>query len=51
MEINRFHDRQHYNEVIAAVDEDPRIAPLFEQFIGLFDEDNKPEKTTYYRMI
>lgn len=51
LEINRFHDRQHYNEVIVAVDEDPRIAPLFEQFIGLFDEDNKPEKTTYYRMI
>lgn len=51
MEINRYKDRQHYNEVIATVDEDPRIAPLFEEFIGLFDESNKPEKTTYYRMI
>ena len=51
MEINRYKDRAHYNEVIATVDEDPRIAPLFEEFIGLFDEGNKPEKTTYYRMI
>jgi quinol monooxygenase YgiN len=51
MEINRFRDRTHYTEVIASVDEDPRIKPLFEEFIGLFEEGNQPEKTTYYRMI
>lgn len=51
MEINRFRDRAHYNEVIASVDEDPRIKPLFEEFIGLLKEGEQPEKTTYYRMI
>ncbi len=51
MELNRYRDRQHYNEVIASVDEDPRIKPLFEEFIGLFEEGNQPDKSTYYRMI
>jgi len=52
MEINRFRDRQHYNEVIAAVDGDPRLGPLFEEFISLFDaEEYRPEKRTYFRMI
>lgn len=52
MEINRFMDLQHYNQVTAAVDQDDRIGQLFKDFISLFDdEDNKPEKTTYYRMI
>lgn len=51
MELNRYRDRQHYNEVIASVDEDPRIKPLFEEFIDLFGEGSQPEKTTYYRMI
>ena len=52
MEINRFIDRQHYNQVISAVDDDPRITQLFKEFMSLFnDEDNEPEKTIYYRMI
>jgi len=52
MEINRFRDRQHYNEVIAAVDGDPRLEPLFKEFISLFDaEEYRPEKRTYFRMI
>ena len=52
MEINRYNDRQHYNDVIAAVDQDPRIKTLFEEFISLFDEDgDQPMKTTYYRML
>lgn len=52
MEINRFRDRQQYNEIIAAVDEDPRIRPLFEEFMSLFDaEEAQPEKITYFRMI
>lgn len=52
MEINRFKDRQHYNEVIAAVDSDPRISPIFEKFMSLFSSDEyQPEKTTYHRMI
>ena len=52
MEINRFRDWEHYNEVIASVDKDPRIAPLFEQFIKLFNgDDNQPEKSTYFRIL
>ena len=52
MEINRFRDRQHYNEVIKAVDEDTRIKPLYEEFMSLFDaEEYQPEKRTYFRMI
>jgi len=52
MEVNRFRDRQHYNEVIGAVDEDPRIGSLYEKFISLFSvEEYKPEKRTYFRMV
>lgn len=52
MEINRFRDRQHYNEVIEAVDEDPSIKPLYEEFMSLFNvEEYQPEKQTYFRMI
>ena len=52
MEINRFRDRQHYNEVIGAVDEDPRIGPLYKEFMSLLNaEDCQPEKSTYFRMI
>lgn len=51
MEINRFKDRQHYHEVIAAVDNDPRIRSLFEKFLSFYSEHNKPEKTTYHRIL
>lgn len=51
MEINRFMDVQSYNEVIAAVDEDPRMSPLFKEFMSLFNDEDKPEKTAYHRMI
>lgn len=52
MEINRFKDRQHYKKVIKAVDEDPRIKPLYEEFKSLFDaEEYQPEKRTFFRMF
>jgi len=52
MEINRFRDRPHYNEVIAAVDEDPNFKLLFDEFMGLFSaEEYKPQKSVYFRMI
>jgi len=52
MEINRFRDREHHNDVVAAVDADPRMGPLFEEFISLFDaEEYQPEKRNYFRMI
>jgi uncharacterized protein YbaA (DUF1428 family) len=52
MEINRYKNREHYNEVVTAVDNDPRMAPLFVKFLALFNEkENKPEKTTYYRIL
>jgi quinol monooxygenase YgiN len=52
MEINRYKNREHYNEVVTAVDNDSRMAPLFVKFLALFNEkENKPEKTTYYRIL
>ena len=51
MEINRYEDRAHYGEVIAAVDGDPRIKPLFEEFMSLIDSEETTERSTYYRMI
>lgn len=52
MEINRFRDLRHYNEVIGAVDDDPRIGPLYEDFMSLLNaEECQPEKSTYFQMI
>ena len=51
MEINRYKDRAHYNEVVAAVEGDPNIRPLLQEFINLFEDGKPPEKNTYYRMI
>lgn len=52
MEINRFKDRDHYNEITAAVDDDPRIKQLYEEFVSLFKADaNEPDKRVYFRMV
>ena len=51
MEINKFSDQEHYDSVIAKVDEDPRIAPLFEELKGLLEKGEIPEKATYLRML
>lgn len=51
MELNRYKDREHYNEVTASVDADPRLKPIFDEFITLFEEKSQPEKNTYFRMI
>jgi hypothetical protein len=52
MEIDRYRDREHYNDVTILVDEDPRMSPLLEDFKSLFSgDDNKPEKKIYNRMI
>lgn len=52
MEVNRFRDREHYLDVLGAVEKDPRVSPLFEEFLSLFKADeNKPEKRTYFRMV
>ena len=52
MEINRFRDREHYLEVMKAVEEDPRIKRLYEEFTSVIDvEDGKAEKRTYLRMM
>ena len=51
MEINKFSDQEHYESVIAKVDEDPRIAPLFEELKGLLEKGEMPEKATYLRML
>ncbi len=52
MEINRYRDLEHHNTVVSAVDKDPRIKPVFEEFINLFDDEaGRPQKTSYYRML
>jgi hypothetical protein len=51
MEINKYHDQKHYEDVSAAVDGDPRIEALFEEFLGLFEQGNAPQKDTYLRML
>jgi quinol monooxygenase YgiN len=51
MEINKFSDQEHYDSVIAKVDEDPRIAPLFEKLKGLLEKGEMPEKAAYIRML
>jgi quinol monooxygenase YgiN len=51
MEINKFLDQKHYDSVIAKVDEDPRIAPLFEELKRLLEKGVIPEKATYLRML
>ena len=51
MEINKYMDEEHCDQVIAKVDEDPRIAPFFEEFMGLFEKGEMPEKSTYLRML
>jgi len=51
LEVNKFHDREHYEEVTAAVEGDERITVLFQEFIGLFEEGEAPEKSTYLRML
>ncbi|MCW3989684.1 MAG: antibiotic biosynthesis monooxygenase [Candidatus Bathyarchaeota archaeon] len=51
MEVNKYHDEKHYEDVSAAVDGDPRIEALFEEFLGLFEQGNAPQKDTYLRML
>jgi len=52
MEINRFRDKGHYEGFVADVEKDPRIGSLSKEFMQLFeDEDYKPEKHIYYKMI
>jgi quinol monooxygenase YgiN len=51
LEVNKFHDQDHYQEVISAVDKDPRISDLFEEFLTLFETGEAPEKNTYLRML
>jgi len=51
MEINKYHDEKHYEEVSAAVEGDPRIEALFKEFLELFEQGKAPQKDTYLRML
>ena len=51
MEVNKYHDEKHFEDVSAAVEADPRIEALFEEFLGLFEQGNAPPKDTYLRML
>lgn len=52
MEIYKFKDRAHYEEVISTVAKDDRINLVSEEFNALFNiEEYKPEKNVYYKMM
>lgn len=52
MELYRFRDREHYEEVVNSVGKDPRIESLTRIFTSLLEgEENKPRKGVYFRMI
>lgn len=52
MEINRFKNREHYLEVMKAVERDSRIRGLYEEFATIIDvESCEAEKKTYLRML
>jgi hypothetical protein len=52
MEINKFKDRRHYQEVVTAIQNDPRISEMTKEFMSLFEPgEYKPEKRAYFRMI
>ena len=52
MEINRFRDKEHYQQVASTLNDDPRISQLFEEFQKLLgDTEYEPEKKEYFHMI
>lgn len=52
MEVYRFRDKEHYEEVVHSVGKDPRIQSLTKAFTSLLDgEENRPRKGVYFRMI
>jgi quinol monooxygenase YgiN len=51
MEINKFLDKEHYDRFTSKVNEDPRIANLFEDFKNVLEKSQVPEKETYLRML
>ena len=52
MEINRFRDKEHYQQVASTLNDDPRISQLFEEFQELLgDTEYEPEKKEYFHMI
>ena len=52
MEIYRFKDKKHYEEVVSSIDKDPRIEQVTKEFSSLFEVgEYKPEKQVYYQMI
>ena len=52
MEINRFRDKEHYQQVASTLNDDPRISQLFEEFQELLGStEYEPEKKEYFHMI
>lgn len=52
MEINKFKDKRHYQEVVTAIQNDSRISQMTKEFMSLFEPgEYKPEKRAYFRMI
>lgn len=52
MEINRFKDREHYLEVMKAMERDPRVRRLYKEFTTIIDIGScEAEKRTYLRML
>ncbi|MBM3291206.1 hypothetical protein FJY84_00845 [Candidatus Bathyarchaeota archaeon] len=52
LEINRFQDFDHYNEVLKLINDDPQMIQLFEEFLKLISDINpSAEKKLYFRIL
>jgi len=52
MEVYRFRDKEHYEEVVNSVGRDPRMESLTRAFTSLIDgEENRPRKGVFLRML
>ncbi len=52
MEVYRFRDKEHYEEVVNSVGKDPRMEGLTMAFMSLLGgEEYKPRKGVYFKMI
>lgn len=50
LEINRFRNKAHYQKVRAAVDADPQIEPLWQEFCAITRAKEKPPIQNEYEL-
>lgn len=51
MEINRFEDKEHYERVVATLNDDQRISSLFKEFQEVLKEEEYDLQKNYYLQI